>query len=930
MTTITASTTIGISLSSPSYANPVVIDPGITVSGTVAGVYAGSGSWTIRNAGSVAGTGSYGYGVKLASGGSVTNASSAAITGGYRGVAILGGAGTVVNDGGISSTGSSGRGVYLESVGSVTNAASASVAGSYIGVDLAAGGSVVNATSASITSGYRGVAILGGAGTVINHGSIVGTGTGGAGVAPSGEGIYLGFGGSVTNAASASIAGGYIGVKTGGAGTVVNAGTIAGTSLYSYGYGVALAGGFVTNAASASITGGQGGVVIAGAAGSVVNDGGIVGTGTASDGIRLLSGSVTNAASASIAGGYRGIVIYGGAGTVVNGGSIAGNASAAPGAGVVLGVGGSVTNQSTGIISGNGGIYGYNAGLTVVNAGTIGGTAYAVRFATGQTDRLTIDPGALFLGTVTGGNTIGSTIVSTLELASRAASGTLSGLATQYIDFAQVTIESGASWTLAGTNSNATGATLTNSGTLTIASYLANSGSIAGGVILAGGASLTNPAGVIDNPSGAAVYSTGAGVSVNNAATMAGAGVNGFGVALLAGGLVSNAGTGTIDSSQGSGISIAGGAGTVINAGSIAGGGADAVLFAGGFPDLLVADPGAVFAGTVDGGNTIGATIVSTLELASAASAGTLSGLGTQVIDFARITIDAGASWTLNGTIVSGETLAFAGPGAYLHLDNPGGVAGTITNFDIGETIDLKGVNPASVIYSGGTLSFGGGSFPLSLASAGKVTAATSGDGAAISVVACFAAGTRIATPHGGVAVELLREGGTVLTASGGRQKIRWIGHRRVDCRRHPDPTRVLPIRIAPHAFGEGRPRRPLLLSPDHAVFVEDVLIPIRFLLNASTVARIELDTVSYYHIELARHDVVLADGMPAESYLDTGDRGSFANGGEAVRLFADFPARRWEAHGCAPLIVTGPKLTAARALAAGRATPVKRSRRAA
>ena len=78
-------------------------------------------------------------------------------------------------------------------------------------------------------------------------------------------------------------------------------------------------------------------------------------------------------------------------------------------------------------------------------------------------------------------------------------------------------------------------------------------------------------------------------------------------------------------------------------------------------------------------------------------------------------------------------------------------------------------------------------------------------------------------------------------------------------------------------------------------------------------------DTVTYYHIELARHDVILAEGLPAESYLDTGDRSNFTNGGDLIRLFPDFSSdspvatAMWEAKGCAPLIVTGPKLATMR-----------------
>ena len=66
----------------------------------------------------------------------------------------------------------------------------------------------------------------------------------------------------------------------------------------------------------------------------------------------------------------------------------------------------------------------------------------------------------------------------------------------------------------------------------------------------------------------------------------------------------------------------------------------------------------------------------------------------------------------------------------------------------------------------------------------------------------------------------------------------RWCGSATAGshCRRHPRPHDVRPVRIAAHAFGLGRPRRDLRLSPDHAVFVDGVLIPVRYLLNGATV----------------------------------------------------------------------------------------------
>lgn len=176
---------------------------------------------------------------------------------------------------------------------------------------------------------------------------------------------------------------------------------------------------------------------------------------------------------------------------------------------------------------------------------------------------------------------------------------------------------------------------------------------------------------------------------------------------------------------------------------------------------------------------------------------------------------------------------------------------------------------------------------------------------------ACFAAGTRIKTQAGEVAVEHLAEGDVVIAHFAGAAPVVWIGHRHVDCRRHPDPAKVWPVRVRAHAFGRRTPNRDLVLSPDHAVFVDAVLIPIKYLINGKTIVQEEVDTVTYYHVELGEHDVVLAEGMTAESYLESGDRGVFDNAGGVIALHPDFGIRRWEAFGCAPLIVTGATLDA-------------------
>jgi hypothetical protein len=185
--------------------------------------------------------------------------------------------------------------------------------------------------------------------------------------------------------------------------------------------------------------------------------------------------------------------------------------------------------------------------------------------------------------------------------------------------------------------------------------------------------------------------------------------------------------------------------------------------------------------------------------------------------------------------------------------------------------------------------------------------------------VTCFGEGTRILTPDGEIAIEALRVGDTVLTIEGDLRPIVWIGRRFVDCGRHPRPDRVWPVRVAADAFGRGLPRRTLWLSPDHAVFVRGVLIPVKHLINGSTIVQQPVAQVRYFHIELEHHDVVRANGLPAETYLDVGDRARFENGGVPMVLHPDFAtpdlnALVWEAQGYARLVVVGPEVEAARA----------------
>jgi Hint domain len=686
--------------------DPATITSAATLSGGLSASSYGS-AWTITNSGQILGSG-----VGVASGG------------------------TVANYGGILSTGS--YGVNLMAGGSVSNASGGIIGGGKYGVFSQQGGYVTNASGGKIYGVNIGIAISNAGGTVINSGYV----TDSASYVPFANytGVDLMDGGSVTNTQEGTITGTNYGIRVDNAqGTVTNFGSIeapAGNAIYLN------AGGFLTNESGAYIRGANHGIVSNAAA------------------------TITNDANATIANGNGGIYVYGGAGIVINAGIIGGNFD-----GVHFFDGGSVTNAAGGTITGDGyGIYiGSQAG-TVSNAAGITGSQYAVKFAAGYDNLLTIDPGATFTGIVAGDNGNGAANISILELATGTSAGMLSGIGSQYTGFDQVTIDSNASWSLSGGNSLGSAGTLANAGTLTLS----------GGTLTDDGA-LANNGGILLN--------------------------------------------------------------------------------------------------------------TSTL------TAGPVTGTGS-------ITIGNGSTLIVTGTVVSTEIVSFATTAGAFYLAPGTGAnfAGTIGGFATGDTISLTGVTDASstaTIVNGNTLqvtSVSLGDIDLTLQPNPLLSTATfnvteTGGNAVITAtdLPCFVAGTRIDTPEGPVAVEALRAGDLVLTAAGGRRPVRWIGRRHLNLRRHPNPMLARPIRVLANAVADGVPRHDLLISPDHALFIGGLLIPARLLLNGGTVRRDDQCVkVTYYHVELDTHDVLLAEGMPAESYLDTGNRGTFENAGSPLTLHPD------------------------------------------
>ncbi len=162
----------------------------------------------------------------------------------------------------------------------------------------------------------------------------------------------------------------------------------------------------------------------------------------------------------------------------------------------------------------------------------------------------------------------------------------------------------------------------------------------------------------------------------------------------------------------------------------------------------------------------------------------------------------------------------------------------------------------------------------------------------ALEVMGCFAAGTRIATGLGWRLVEDLRAGDRVTVVGAGERhlrRVRWIGQRRLDLASHPRRELAAPVRFQRGSLAEGLPERDLLLSPDHCVLLNGKLVPAKLLVNEMTIVQeLAAPSVVYFHVELDTHSVVLAEGVAAESYLESGNRGFFANWGEAISLFPE------------------------------------------
>jgi autotransporter passenger strand-loop-strand repeat protein len=297
---------------------------------------------------------------------------------------------------------------------------------------------------------------------------------------------------------------------------------------------------------------------------------------------------------------------------------------------------------------------------------------------------------------------------------------------------------------------------------------------------------------------------------------------------------------------------------------------------------------------------------------------------GAEYVDSTGITsntvIDGGTLVLSRGSTAEGSIMV---SGGVLDIDSTQMPTAVISGFAGGDEIYLSSVPYAAsdtVNLSAGVVEINanGAQYQLNIAGASGKLALTDMNGDVALTAPCFARGTRILTPRGEIRVEELQIGDAVITLAGEEApKIIWIGHRHIPLLRHRRPALAQPVRIAAGAFGAGQPARDLLLSPDHAVFHEGVLIPAKALVNGVNITQLNLAGVEYYHIELARHAVMFAEGLAVESYLDTGNRHEFENGGAVTPVHAAQAMR--EAASCAPFVQDGPIVVALRQSAARR-----------
>jgi Hint domain len=170
----------------------------------------------------------------------------------------------------------------------------------------------------------------------------------------------------------------------------------------------------------------------------------------------------------------------------------------------------------------------------------------------------------------------------------------------------------------------------------------------------------------------------------------------------------------------------------------------------------------------------------------------------------------------------------------------------------------------------------------------------------------CFLKGTKIQTAEGERKVEDLAIGDLLPTMFGGLRPVQWIGRYPI---KKSDPSKpwvkdALPVRIACSALAPDVPHADLYVTAAHCVLIDGVLVPAEALINGTTITRyeaLEYDELEFFHIKLETHDVIYAEGAPAETLADVNE--SAVNFAEYFRRYG---TPTTEEARCAPLVHIG------------------------
>ncbi|SIS80723.1 Hint domain-containing protein [Phaeovulum vinaykumarii] len=147
----------------------------------------------------------------------------------------------------------------------------------------------------------------------------------------------------------------------------------------------------------------------------------------------------------------------------------------------------------------------------------------------------------------------------------------------------------------------------------------------------------------------------------------------------------------------------------------------------------------------------------------------------------------------------------------------------------------------------------------------------------AAQAVPCLSPQAMVASDRGLVRASALRPGMRIVTRDNGLQELAWIGYRRFDWRALGLAPQLLgPVLIRKGALGADLPEADVLVSPNHRFLTTDVaagtlqsgrLIAAADLVGRPGIERASVAQVTYVQLLLARHELVMADGIWSESF---------------------------------------------------------------